>query len=267
MRFPVNWSWAFVPLLIASILVACSDGDGDLGHDGASRDATIVDGGISFDGVVFDGSPRTDGSVFVSCPAPEPCDPVEDTGCADARCVLEPDGPECVPDDGDGEVGDPCESSVDCAAGRACFESRAGGAFCRQLCCDDESCGVGERCGAGELAGGDSTSYGRCHSAEAACDLLDPINTCDLAEACYVLSLTGAVGCRPAGRLQVGQRCAEVNDCEPGLACRGLVSTCRRVCAVGEPYACPAAEGTCIAQPTFPAGVGLCGEDLTTQID
>jgi hypothetical protein len=247
--------------------VACGVNGDDPSHGDASfLDASVGGDGSQDDGAVgVDAHAPPDASVDADpgfqCPDPDPCDPVDGMGCGETYvCVLGSGGAMCTPSAGETEAGEPCEAYEQCAFGLACFATREGAALCDRLCCDDADCLEWERCGAGEGHDGEQIAYGRCHPAEARCDVLDPIATCEPGEACYIVSLTGGVGCRRKGEAEVDEACTHQNDCAPGLACRGLTSTCKRLCATDDDASCPEGEGTCLRSESLllPEGVGLC---------
>jgi hypothetical protein len=250
-------------LVVATLAFGCGtdaddhamlDGSGgpDIVDASLSPDASsAVDAGAGADGFVADGP--------FQCPAPEPCDPVNGLGCDEPdACLLQAEGPACTALADGLFLGDPCEGFGECEEGLGCFATREDGSLCDRLCCGDDDCARGERCGVGLAADGSSMVYGRCLSADAPCDVLDPTETCEPGEACYVVTLTGGEACQPAGHRDVDEPCAEQRDCAPGLACRGLTSTCKRLCALETDDACPALEGECVEQPHLPEGVGLC---------
>jgi hypothetical protein len=260
-------------LVVAMLAFGCgTDADDDAMLNGPG-DPAIVDASLSPDAAsAVDAGAGADGFVAddgrFQCPAPEPCDPVDGVGCDEPdACLVQAEGPVCTALADGVSSGDSCEGFGECEEGLGCFATREGGSVCDRLCCGDDDCGRGERCGAGLVADGASMLYGRCLPADAPCDVLDPIETCEPGEACYVVTLTGGEACQPAGHRDVDEPCAEQRDCAPGLACRGLTSTCKRLCVLEtEDDACPALEGECVFQPQLPPGVGLCRlEDLLAE--
>lgn len=240
--------------------IGCGDGGDLFPLDGGRGDASVVDGSVSIDGAVGDGA-APDGTA-AACLTTGACDPVDSSGCSDGKdCVLVASDPECSGLVGSGGDGETCASVTDCGPGLACFLTRAGDGECGRICCaDDAVCGSGGRCGAGRLADGAATAWGRCLPKAGTCDLLDPIQSCEPAEGCYVVSAAGDTACRPAGSRDVAEACQEQNDCAPGLACWGFTGpTCRRICATDPATgSCPAGEGECVHPSLWPAGTGVC---------
>lgn len=264
-----------VARLLGALVAASVGCDGADVHDDdmvSHRDASIVDGAVGIDASFADGTTDAspDGAIAPACSTPVPCDPVALEGCVEPEtCVLAAADPSCVAEAGLGQPGAVCDSTLACAEGLACFATRSGTGVCSRLCCDDpETCDVEERCGAGELIDGTPVSWGRCMPWQQDCTPLDPIETCDPAEACYIVTATGDTGCRPSGSRDVGEGCEEQNDCMPGLACRGLSNpTCKRICDTTAESPCPAGEGECKAQSGWPENTGLCTVDTVSYLD
>ncbi|MFW5875100.1 MAG: hypothetical protein ACOCXM_00045 [Myxococcota bacterium] len=236
------------------------------------RDASIVDGSIGIDGsfVAPPADASWDGAIVPACSTPEPCDPIALTGCTDVEtCVLAATEPACLAQAGPGPQGEACTSTTDCAEGLACFATRSGTGACRRLCCGDAAtCEVDERCGAGVLVDGSPVSWGRCAPSQEECAPLDPLETCDPGEACYVVTAGGDTGCRPPGAGDAGDPCREQNDCLPGFACRGLSdATCKRICDTTEESPCPTGEGACEHPSGWPENTGLCTVNSVRYLD
>lgn len=260
-------AWGALTLVVVAL--GCGEPLRELGATDASTDPYIVDGSVQVD--AYAPEPSLDASLEDElqwrCPEDPSCDPVDGGGCEpEGPCVLGAGGEAtCEQTPGEGGVGAPCQDAGDCGVGLGCFATREGGAVCDSLCCAEEHCGGEERCGAGTFPDGVVSPYGRCHPGDAPCEVLDPVATCEPGEACYPVTATGVEGCRPAGARLVDEPCHRVNDCAPGLACRGLTGSCKRLCALGEPYACPPDEGECSRPDNIllPEGVGLCSPVVT----
>ncbi len=73
------------------------------------------------------------------------CDPIGLTGCGEASCYLTKDvGTSCVCAAGSAELGDPCNTSVECAPSSVCAGKVAPG-VCRAVCTAGE-CPEGMKC-------------------------------------------------------------------------------------------------------------------------
>lgn len=262
--------WA--PWLALWVLAACGD-DGapplDAGLDaGPPTDARVIDAPALVDAPSRDAA-TVDAAVGDAGEAPlcgaGECDPRTGEGCGiGGVCRLDGRRPTCVARGGMLEEGAPCEASMDCAEGLACFRIRET-ARCLRVCCpDDGTCADGDRCGGNSvLAGGVETGWGRCLPPRP-CDVLDPALACEPAEGCYIVDDAGGTDCRDEGDGETGAPCERQEDCARGFFCsRGVAEqTCVRICALGDGVAaCPAGEGDCQVYSHSPAGTGLCTPD------
>jgi len=256
MRGRMTSNVAVCGVLLACGLVACGDDDAAPVDAGRRVDASIRLDASSGDAGSADGGSQDAGSRDASVACAASCDPVRGTGCAVGACVLTGDAPSCAPLGGSLTAGMPCEEPNQCAAGLACFRKRAGG-VCAPICCEAaDTCAEETRCGGtGILVDGTPTEFREC-LAPRPCDVLDA-TTCEMGEACYIVSSTGDTDCRRTGEASVGEACADQSECAAGLFCGGLFEgECVRICELGMP--CPGDEGTCRAYAQSPEGTGLC---------
>jgi len=255
-----------LPLLLLALplvfTAGCGDDDGDGYVDfGMPRDAIMV-----VDGPLEDANAGDQGMMMVDMAGPVCpgiCRPDGPSGCTgEATCVLEGAEPRCAATPGELEAATPCESSGQCAPGYACFQRRSGG-VCGPICCegDPSACTVGQVCrGTGILVDGTATGYRECQPPRE-CDVLArPIEACQPAEGCYIISAE-ETGCLAAGTGETGDDCGAPNDCAPGFACVGAFDgRCARICRLGGSD-CQDGEGSCVAYAQSPDGTGLCTPD------
>lgn len=241
--------------------------------DAGVRDSRVIDGDVVLDSALPDtGAPPADGAspdaaIDSGSPldCPGMCDPRAGRCGAVRACVLIDEEPTCLPTGGMKARGETCTEVDQCATGLACFQT-ALGASCEPICCPEgpETCGEGLACrGSGVLVDGTDTVWARCLAPEP-CDVLDSAASCAPGEGCYIVTPEADTECRYAGLADVGESCAEQNDCVAGLFCAGLIEpTCVRICGLGSDGrpVCPGTEGDCVAHAQSPDGSGLCTID------
>lgn len=259
---------------LATLIACVADAGGDRppSPDGGPADlGPLPEAGPVDLGVGLDGAPSIEDAGAPTECATDVCDPRSAVACDDEEvraCRIAPTGPLCGGAIGTGAELAPCAQSADCKPGLECFATADGGR-CQRVCCGVASatgCGLLGRCSTGaRLVDGTRApgGWGRCVEPRV-CDVLDPLTGCDPGEACAIVSGSGEVDCRIVGDAGVGEGCASVGDCAPGLFCAGLVErTCRRICALSDAGAgsCPEGEGVCRAYPYSPPGTGICSAD------
>ncbi len=183
--------------------------------DGATPDAT--DGGDA-------------GCVPID---PTRCDLVCQTGCGEGeKCGLDVERwkTECQPDGTQG-AGETCSGRPDnCRRGFICLGS--GPSTCRRFCRDDADC-TADRSHCDTTVSG--SSFTVCGRPPDTCDPLVPTAACPAGTACYVGDTDDDTHCYPAGSAALGEACARLVDCRPGLVCLGTAPghyTCHELCAV-----------------------------------
>lgn len=260
-------------LLVFASLVAFAACDGAASSDSDAtvpRDvaAPVLDGS----GLLDAGSGRLDAGpshvdAGVSLCQVGACDPLFPGGCGARLCVLWGEASSCEDTPGTYSAGTPCETTMDCAPGLACFRTREGGGECGRICCPEaDACTDGAVCGgSGVLVDGTATSWGWCLPPRT-CDVLRHDEVCEEREGCYIVDAEGHTECRVAGTGGPGDPCEAQEDCQPGFFCGGIESTrgrCVRICRLGADD-CPPAEGRCVAQRHSPDGTGFCTIDAAT---
>lgn len=210
--------------------------------------------------------PASDAGASFDASAPvDLCNPVEQTGCANAgdKCVVEGPaaGTECVPpSSADLALGATCQGQ-DCAAGLACARATATSSVstCVKVC--DLTSGDGcEPLGADyecrtRLTG---TNWGSCGALPPVCDPYTQ-NPCGRDEACQPFlrrAGTWEFRCRLAGPGVEGVACGPGSDasCARGLACVSSPSGaafCRRICQVNTDCANVAQCNGAVSEPAF----------------
>lgn len=168
------------------------------------------------------------------------------------------------------EVGMPCASAADCAAGLACVaEGQAG--RCQPYCCESEAiCAEGAFCAerplyTGNTDAGPTAVVPVCVQAEN-CSLGDPYpcpagQSCRCGEgtACTVVRSDGTTSCIPPGSGKVGDSC----PCAPGFVCSRATDTCLKLCNTTD-SASDCGSGRCQAASNLPAGWGICTQATQT---
>lgn len=257
--------WVGVCILLAAGVVGCEDDNSDESLDAPNADAGPENlsgarvGTASWNGSDLDDIPPT------VCPTDE-CDP-DSQNCANGTCTLRDDATVCLPALGTVQEGQSCTGSAQCDVGLACFETSTGNR-CQRICCpgDDSFCAEEEKCGgSGQLLEGTETlTWGYCTPVRRECDVFDYEATCELGEACYVVSAQGETACLRAGAAQVGDSCgykgeAIQNTCAPTMVCLAG-KTCQRLCGLADEseHTCDADEGECVLTGFTPQNVGLC---------
>jgi hypothetical protein len=203
---------------------SCAQGTEPDAGDDASDDGTDGNDGDGTD----DGA--DDGGDTGAC---DPCDPVEQCGCAESEACYVADGSEviCILAGSLGEEGS-CTSDTDCRAGYDCVTEGPLVGHCQQYCTDDEGCGGGLRL-CNRIAG--NTDVRTCTSD---CDPLD-VTACAVGEKCTLDEGAGGrhdTRCLDTGGLQYLDVCFEQYDCDAGLICAAVgteFGTCEFLCTIG----------------------------------
>ncbi|MCA9548377.1 MAG: hypothetical protein KC613_28440, partial [Myxococcales bacterium] len=195
------------------------------------------------------------------------CDPVQQTGCASGRCVVDAAGaPACLEPVADAPEGSLCDAPDVCAAGLGCARV-AGVARCLRFCA---TAGGSDECVA---ARADDPVPAEVR-AEALCAVAIPdrsdlglcvlpcrpgVGDCPDGTRCGVAEGIGLLTCVPAGTLGVGAPCGGTLDsCAGGLACApmGPGRTCAPLVAGAddcpldtEPTALPVRSGAAVCVP------------------
>jgi hypothetical protein len=250
------------PIVCALAIAGCDmtpPGDDDAGP---RRDASYADGGGLLDGgIPHDASTKTDSGGVHVCEVGR-CNPQFPVGCGEESCVLWDETPSCGTAGLSGPGAD-CISTMDCAAGLACFRRESGYGICGRICCPGgDTCVEGSICGgAGVLVDGTETSWGECLPPRM-CDVLRPELVCAEREGCYIVDSAGTTECRVAGSAAAGDPCELQEDCAAGLFCGGIGALrCVQICMVGGDE-CPAEE-RCVRQAHSPEGTGFCTFDAS----
>lgn len=257
--------WVGLCVLLAVGLGSCGDDGSEEALDTVDTDAGPENlSGARVGTASWDGSNLGDAEPIV-CPT-EACDP-DSQDCAEGTCTLKDDATVCVPATGTVQEGQSCSGSAQCDVGLACFQTSAGNR-CQRICCpgDDSFCAEDEKCGgSGQLVEGSAQlAWGYCTPVRQDCDVFDYQATCELGEACYVVSPEGDTACLRAGTATVGDSCgykgqAIQNVCAPTLVCLAG-KTCQRLCGleVDTEHTCGPEEGDCVLSGFTPQDVGLC---------
>ena len=193
-----------------------------------------------------------------------PCDPVAPAGICDAgrTCALVCDSdsrPEMLCySAGQGNPGDPCADTTDCAAGSECFEFNNATCStvaqpvktCRQFCNTDSDCVAGS-CITGVSCDGASTSFRLC--SRPCTPTGDATGGCANGLFCFIYAgeITDCA-CRDQSRVgSVGDPCQTDEKCQPGLMCvdRGSAKSCQTICQLTS-QTCP--TGTTCTRLTNP---------------
>jgi hypothetical protein len=163
---------------------------------------------------------------------------------------------------GNGNDGDACISSEDCAPGFGCVDD-SGVGVCRQFCCSgNDSCSPDHFCTDRQLKDDDSLQVPVCVLPDD-CNLAQPWPcseanpedcTCkDPSTACIVVG-HGLTSCiTPPGTGKDGDPC----PCAWGYVCSQAQNTCLRICNLGTTQPCPAPY-LCQSSPFMPASFGVC---------
>lgn len=168
----------------------------------------------------------------------------DDEGLGDYACTLERGAKGEVTGScrvaGEGEAGQPCDSSAACAAGLACVgEANAG--QCRPLCCGDpEACDEGTFCTERPLV--------EPRSADGSELPLLMVPVCSQPDSCL---LDEAQGCSKEGQ--------NTCQCQDGLACTLVRDQMTSCVSPGQGQA----GDPCPCAPTTPAGLGFVCSPLT----
>lgn len=197
------------------------------------------------------------------------CRVQREVGCEGEDCAVER---ACGPHGGS-DVGEPCVSQTDCAAGLACV-GEGGGGICRPYCCQgtSRSCSDGMFCDERSFAESPEIFVPVCLPVDN-CSLTEPFPcpseqecTCTDDRACVVVRPDGATACTVPGSGRSGDPCTgtQTAECAYGFVCQPEVG-CMKLCStIEEPESseddepqCPA-SGQCIVPPEFPSDLGIC---------
>ena len=206
--------------------------DGGDGGDGTGGD--IGDGaGDGTDGAGDGTDGAGDGTGGDGTGSCDPCDPVEQCGCAQGDgCYAGGDtsGPSCAPAGALGEEG-LCSTDPECSAGLGCAVEDNLGGHCQKYCNEDADCGGGLRLCNRAVPGSEVRA---CTSD---CDPLDTA-ACGATEKCTLDR--GQDERYDARCLQHGgggflDVCLDQTDCGPGLICidNGVDGDCEFLCTIG----------------------------------
>jgi hypothetical protein len=184
--------------------------------------------------------------TYVTVLVAPPCDPMAPAAICEAgkTCALVCDSdsrPEMLCySAGQGNPGDPCTVTTDCALGSECFDFTTPTCpvpvqpvkTCRKFCNNTSDCDAGSFCMTGVSCGQTSTPL---HICSRPCNPTgDATGGCAPGLFCFIYSgeITDCA-CRDQSRAgAVGGSCATDADCQPGLLCvdRGSQKSCQTIC-------------------------------------
>ena len=247
---PVSDSGA---LLDAATDAATDAGERDASdvNDTGAVDAGVADVSVSTEAGVPVGSGRTDAGAPHY--ASQSWQLTVREGTAQASCQIA----------GRFEVGEPCVSGAECAAGLACVDMAGQGpdsvGKCLPTCCEGpDVCGEGSYCGEAVLRGTPEHKIPVCVVAEA-CNLAEPYPcpvgeqcTCTEGTVCSIVN-AGVTACVPPGPGQEGESC----PCAAGYLCSQSSDVCLRLCDTKDTESLVCGTGQCQRIGDF-TDVGVC---------
>lgn len=214
---------------------------------------------------------------FGHCPIP--CDPFTDMGCGDGMAcfpLVDDYGwyATCIPevDDPRGDLGDDCETQLDCGPGQVCIESLEDGIACHQFCDNEHPCPIGPCLNTARPDGNSHEDGGFCELCVPDCGSIecgvDPVcgiacGTCDAGDTCLDgQCCTPNCDARDCGVDPVcGTSCG---SCPGGSTCRSDGTCCTPDCSArvcGEDPVCGESCGACTAPETCVDGTCECVPD------